>query len=168
MDKNFLFTFVFIFSFGVSYSQNWDARTGIIFQPNLDGTPTTSLNGIYFSSHYSFKEYKRFKLMGGLEFQGNSWANHLLINIGLTYNLVQKENWTFETELTLGNGLAAFQPAPLYSHSSKMLFIANYITKKQNCWGVGVGPQFITTPSYKNFSTNFNAWNLPLVVRFGF
>lgn len=168
MIQKLLFTLAFIFSFGHSFGQNWDMQTGILFQPSRQELPNTNLNGLYISSNYSFTQFNHFTLFGGLEFQGNSWANHLLVNTGIKYPFFQKDNWLFDTQLSIGNGMALFQPTLLYSHSSKILFFANYMTKKENHWGIGIGAQFITTPSYKNFSTNFNAWNLPLVARFGF
>ena len=158
----------FSFQFFSSSAQNLEIQTSLfyVFQPK--DLPGNSLEGTGFSMNYGFYHTNHVRLTGGVEFQGNSWANHVLVNAGISYALITKPKYQAEIQLIAGNGLALFKPSPMYSFSPEANVFLNYITKRNNQWGIGTGIQYMITPAYETISPVYRMWTLPVHLRYRF
>lgn len=147
--------------------QNWQIR-GIQHVSLTTKKPVNVWEGMEFSMfrHFTFNE--NMDIVGGISWTTNSWANHALIKLGATHEFAKHKNWSFSTQLAFGNGVALFTPSPLYTYDIQGLVYANYHTKKDNLWSIGIGLQFISTPGYRAYSTVYNSTTLPISLRYCF
>jgi hypothetical protein len=157
----------------VALAQKWQIRADLHISPqglfsSLDEVPDNSLAGTSLSMHYTHNLDDQFNVFGGLEFQGNSIANHTLIKVGGAYHFLRRENSFFSAQAEIGNGIALFSQRPLYSFSSSILFYWNYKSKKENHWSFGPGIQYFTTPDYALFSERFSFFSIPLSLKYTF
>lgn len=147
------------------FAQKWEVQSSIMLQPNFSKLPGNALNGWQVSGFYNLPSKDKFTFGAGLEFQGNSWANHLLIMLKLDYGFFEKGKWSADAQFQVGNGIALYRKESLSTFNAKFLVFGNYKTEKNTLWSVGTGLQFITTPEYEKFSSIYRAVNLPLVIR---
>jgi hypothetical protein len=163
-----IYTTLLILCFGMICAQKIELQTAALIEPNTTYLPGNSWNGMFFNASYTHLISEEMHLIAGLEFQSNSWANHLFVNLGIDYKLLNREPWFLDAQLSFGNGLSLFQQKPLYSIHARALLFWNYKTTKNNIWGIGSGVNYISTPGYSKYSSNYRAVNFPIVLRFGF
>lgn len=150
-----------------AWGQNWQLRA--IQHVSLSAeSPDNRSEGMEFSLFRNFTFSEKTYIVGGISWTTNSWANHVLLKVGASNEFATYKNWSFSTQLELGNGIALFTPSPLYTYDIQGLIFMNLHTKKENQWSLGVGLQFISTPQYKKYSSNFTSVNLPLSFRYHF
>ncbi len=146
--------------------QNWQIR-GV---QHINFFPTGAdnrLEGIEFSGFYNYQLNEKTTIVGGLTWNTNSWANHILLKVGAEFELARKNSWSVSTQLEVGNGIALFSPSPLYTFDMQGILFANYHTEKDNQWGIGLGLQNIVTPEYSTYGV-FSTANLPISIRYQF
>jgi hypothetical protein len=112
--------------------------------------------------------HQKFNVYGGLEFQGNSIANHTLIKIGGSIKFYRREKSFLSAHAEVGNSIALFSQRLLYSFNSSILFYWNYVNKKENHWSIGPGIQYFTTPGYSAFSKRYGFFTIPLSLKYSF
>jgi hypothetical protein len=122
---------------------------------------------MFLSTSYLLDIVDQYKGVFRLEFQSNAWGNHILPAIGWYWRLHDKERWNIHLDLSVAVGVGLYSPRPLFSSKQQMTFFFNYKTKNDREWGIGLGYQWVFTPRYMTYSDNFQALNLPLVVRWG-
>ena len=167
----FIFLICFVPTF--LFSQSWQIRADFQISPeglfsSQDEVADNSLAGASLSINYIYKLENQFNVYGGLEFQGNSIANHTLIKIGSSYHFFKRKNSFLSAHAEIGNGIALFSQRALYSFSSGLLFYWNYESKKQNQWSIGPGIQYFTTPSYSAFSKRYGFFMIPISLKYSF
>ncbi len=162
-----LFTIVFLLLLASNViGQNWQIRG--VQHINLTGEAIDNrLEGMTISGFYNYHINEKTSIVGGLTWNTNSWANHILLKVGAEFELRKKNNWSVSTQLEVGNGVALFSPSLLYTFEVQGIFFANYHTKKNNLWGVGLGLQNIVTPGYAKYGV-FSTANLPISIRYQF
>lgn len=158
---------ILFFSLKIS-AQNWEIQTSLLSPVQNKALPGNLWEGISFQLNYTILNRANLRTIGGLEFQGNNWANHMLFNFGLAYTMMQRKSWTTEVMVSAGNGLALFSNGPLYSLNPKAGIFVNRITKRNNLLGLGTGLQYLITPGYKAYSTLYQIWTIPVHLRFRF
>lgn len=168
----FILTLIFIVNF--AFSQNWRIRANSYVTTSSD-LPLRYIEGISLSGFYSY----RFKpdtaildvtqVYGGVSVLSNSWANHVLVKIGVSFHLKTWGKWSSNADIEIGNGVALFEPKSLYSFEIQSTIYMNYSTSKNNKWGVGLGWQRIVTPGYKNIiPIEKQTYNILLSLRYAF
>lgn len=156
-----------------SYSQNWQARTDFIISPdglfsNVKEKGDNGIGGATLSVQYIYQLSRKFDVSGGLEFYGNSIANHTLIKLAGSFNFLHREKDYLTIQAEIGNGIALFSPRPLYSMNSSILFYWNYITKKNSVWSLGIGAQYFSTPRYSSYSKRYKFFTIPTSLKYSF
>lgn len=165
--KRIITVFSAIILSNIALSQKWSIETSAYIQP-FKKSIDNAFEGASLQLRYNKHLNEKIAFQAGVEFQSNSWSNHVLLSLGGAYTFYTKNNWSSDLQINIGNGIALFSPQPLYSFNSKGQLFWNYHTQKENVWGIGVGVQFFTTPSYKRYSTVFNTFNFPISVRYAF
>lgn len=145
-----------------------EIQTGVLLQPRMANVPGTALNGLSLLVNYHHEMTEKWSVGGGLEFQGNSFGNHLLLQLQTSYFLYDKSNWSTNVNVQVGNGIAMYRPNPLYTFNTRLLIFENFKTTKKHQWSFGTGFQYITTPAYSNYSSKHAAFNFPMVVKYRF
>lgn len=172
MKKSCLFLLISLIPSAL-LSQSWQIRTDLHISPeglfsSLDKVVDNSLAGASLSFNYIHKLENQFNIYGGIEFQGNSVANHTLIKIGSSYHFFRQKNSFLSTHVEIGNGIALFSQRQLYSFSSSILFYWNYQSQKENHWSIGPGIQYFTTPEYSSFSKRYSFFTIPISLKYTF
>jgi hypothetical protein len=145
-----------------------EIQTGVLLQPRTTNVPGTALNGLSLLLNYRHEMTEKWNVGGGLEFQGNSFGNHLLLQLQTSYFLLDKNNWSTDVNIQMGNGIAMYRPNVLYTFNTRLLIFENFKTTKQHQWSFGTGFQYITSPGYSNYSSKHAAFNFPMVVKYRF
>ena len=165
MIRALIFTILLSLSFNAE-SQNWQIRgiQHINFYP--EGADNR-LEGLELSGFYNYPLNEKTSIHGGLVWNSNSWANHILIKLGVEFEIKKYSTWSFSTQLEVGNGLALFTPSLLYTFDMQGVLYANYHTGKDNIWSIGLGLQNIVTPAYEKYGI-YSTANLPISIRYRF
>lgn len=165
MIRFFTIAFVLLLTSSV-IGQNWQIR-GVQHINFFAEGADNRLEGIALSGFYNYHLNKKTTILGGLTWNTNSWANHIILKVGAEFELWKKNNWSVSTQLKVGNGIALFSPSPLYTFELQGILFVNYHTEKDNQWGVGLGLQNIVTPGYAKYGI-FSTSNLPIAIRYQF
>jgi hypothetical protein len=165
--KRIIAIFSAIILSNISLSQKWGIETSMYIQP-VKKSIDNSFEGASLQLSYKKPMNEKIELRAGIEFQSNSWSNHVLLSLGGSYTFFNKNNWSSELQINVGNGIALFSPRFLYSFNSKGQLFWNYQTRKENLWGIGFGVHFFSTPPYKRYSDVFNTFNFPISFKYCF
>jgi len=168
MNRILLFISIFLSTF-FTFAQRWEVQAGVVASFSTSSVlPENNWSGIYLAGRYHYTLTEKNTIFSGLTVQNNDWGNHLLLALGTEYELLNKGIITGNIAYTAENGWALFSPKALFTHSSKLLLIGEYKLKNEHKIGIGTGVQYITTPSYRDYSSIYQSWNMPFLIRFTF
>lgn len=132
------------------------------FSPGYNLVTEPGMNGAGISIFYNRQMFEKLNLSISGEYAMSTWGNQVFFGFGIIRTWLEYERFSLNTYGRLLNGLALYEPQPLYVFGVDTRIGANlYINQKLKAF-LGTGVRFTLCPAYKDYGLIESSLDIPI------